>query len=75
MITIIEQDLGFWIGIIAGIFILLHIPSCNLHWAARLKPFSKYLRRYHDETLIVATLFALIHLTLGAIGLITGIWI
>jgi membrane protein DedA with SNARE-associated domain len=72
---VLGQTLGFWIGLIAAIFIMLHIPSCNKHWAQRLKPFSSYLARHHSLTLNLATLFALVHIALSLTGLVTGIWI
>ncbi len=31
MEIILGQNIGFWAAFIAGIFILLHIPSCNEH--------------------------------------------
>ena len=75
MTEILGRDVGFWMGFVAGLFILLHIPSCNKHWADKLKPFSLYLRKYHDLTLILATLFALAHIVLALVGLVFGIWI
>jgi len=75
MVEILGQTIGFWSAIVAGIFILLHIPSCNKHWAYRLKPLSKYLVRFHDKTLILATLFAIIHIILSITGLVFNIWI
>jgi len=72
---VFENTLHFWTSLIAAVFILLHIPSCNKHWAHRLKPFSKYLKKYHNQTLILATIFALIHVVLTFIGLIFNIWI
>ena len=72
---LLDQTIGFWTGFIAGFFILLHIPSCNDHWANRLKPFSNYLKEYHNQTLIWATVFAIIHIVLDLIGLIFNIWI
>jgi membrane protein DedA with SNARE-associated domain len=69
------KDIGFWVGVIAGIFILLHIPSCNKHWAARLQPLSKHLKKYHNLTLNLATIFALLHVILSFGGLVFGIWI
>ena len=75
MIEILGRDLGFWLGLIAGLFILLHIPSCNKHWADRLKPFSLFLRKYHDLTLVLATLFALADVALALVGLVFGVWI
>ncbi len=73
--TIFEQGIGFWAAFVAGIFILLHIPSCNEHWASRLKPLSNILRKYHNQTLILATIFASIHVILSLIGLILRVWI
>ena len=29
----ISVTLHFWTAFVAGIFILLHIPSCDVHWA------------------------------------------
>jgi len=75
MVETLGQTIGFWSAFIAGFFILLHIPSCNKHWAYQLKPLSKYLARFHDQTLILATLFAIIHIFLSIIGLIFNIWI
>ena len=75
MVEIIGQDIGFWTAFIAGILILLHIPSCNKHWAYRLKPLSKYLIKIHNETLILATIFAIIHIILSVLGLTFNIWI
>ena len=75
MALLLGQHIGFWLAFIAGIFILLHIPSCNKHWAYRLKPLSKYLSKVHNQTLILATLFAIIHIILSLIGLIFNIWI
>jgi len=75
MTLLLGQHIGFWISMVAGVFILLHIPSCNKHWAYRLKPLSKYLARFHDQTLILATLFAIIHIFLSITGLIFNIWI
>jgi hypothetical protein len=75
MTILLAQTIGFWTSFIAGMFILLHIPSCNKHWAYRLKPFSTFLSRYHSFTLNLATLFAIIHIILGLVGLITGVWI
>ncbi len=75
MIEILGRDVGFWMGLIAGLLILLHVPSCNKHWADRLKPFSLYLRKYHDLTLVLATLFALAHIVLALVGLVFGIWV
>lgn len=46
-----------------------------LCWAARLRPFSIFLTKYHDLTLDLATGFAIIHLVLDLIGLISGVWI
>ena len=71
----IEFTVHFWTSFIAGIFILLHIPSCNVHWANQLKPFSNYLKRYHNETLVLASLFALSHIILTVIGLLFNVWI
>ncbi len=59
MVEMLGQTIGFWSAFIAGILILLHIPSCNKHWAYRLKPFSNYLGKVHDQTLIIATIFAI----------------
>ncbi|MBR9698847.1 hypothetical protein GOV09_00115 [Candidatus Woesearchaeota archaeon] len=67
--------IGFWTAFIAGIFILLHIPSCNKHWAHRLKPLSTLLERVHNQTLILATIFALVHVVLSLLGLFLDIWI
>ena len=67
---VVESTFHFWTSLIAAMFILLHIPSCNKHWAYRLRPLSKYLSRFHDQTLILATIFAIIHIILAGIGLI-----
>jgi hypothetical protein len=75
MVEILGQNIGFWSAFVAGIFVLLHIPSCNKHWAYRLKPFSEYLRKVHNETLIIATIFALLHVFLSLLGLVLNIWI
>lgn len=75
MVLILGQDIGFWTAFVAGIFILLHLPSCSEHWAYRLLPFSRYLRKYHNLTLALATLFAFAHVVLSLVGLITGVWI
>jgi hypothetical protein len=75
MVEILGQTIGFWLALIAGIFILLHIPSCNKHWAYRLKPLSKYLSKIHNETLIMATIFAILHIILSLLGLTFNIWI
>ena len=75
VMEIFGESISFWTGFIAGLFILLHIPSCNKHWAARLRPFSIFLTKYHDLTLDLATGFAIIHLVLDLIGLISGVWI
>lgn len=72
---IIGQTVGSWTGFIGAFFILLHIPSCNQHWVHRLKPFSDFLKEYHDETLLMATVFAIIHIILDLIGLTFNIWI
>ncbi|MCK4252683.1 hypothetical protein KAX97_14645 [candidate division WOR-3 bacterium] len=75
MVEILGQTIGFWSAFIAGILILLHIPSCNKHWAYRLKPFSNYLGKVHDETLIIATIFAILHIVSSLLGLAFNIWI
>jgi hypothetical protein len=75
MVEILGQTIGFWSAFVAGIFVLLHIPSCNKHWAYRLKPFSKYLKKAHNETLIAATIFAVLHIVLSFLGLLFNIWI
>jgi hypothetical protein len=75
MVEILGQTIGFWSAFVAGILILLHIPSCNKHWAYRLKPFSNYLGKVHDQTLFLATLFAIIHIFLSIIGLIFNMWL
>ena len=75
LITLLGKDIGFWAAFIAGLFILLHIPSCNRHWAARLKPFSTFLRRYHDLTLVLATILALVHVALSIVGFVFGVWV
>jgi hypothetical protein len=75
MVNLLGQTIGFWVAFMAGIFIMLHIPSCNRHWAARLKPFSKYLKKVHNETLGMATILAILHICLSLVGLITGTWI
>lgn len=72
---ILGQTIGFWVGFIAAIFIMLHIPSCNKHWANKLKPFSSYLSKHHTLTLDIATVFAIAHIVLVLIGLIFGVWI
>ena len=72
---IFGQGLGFWLGLVAAIFILLHIPSCDVHWANRLKPFSTLLKKYHRPTLVLATIFALVHVILAIVGLAFNIWI
>ena len=72
---VFEHTIHFWTSFIAGIFVLLHIPSCNKHWAYRLKPFTKYLEKIHNETLIIATFFAAIHIILSLTGLLFDIWI
>ena len=66
---------GFWTAFVAGIFILIHLPSCSVHWADRLKPLSVYLKKYHVLTLNLATIFALVHIILSLVGLIFGVWI
>jgi membrane protein DedA with SNARE-associated domain len=75
VMEIVGQTLGFWVGLVAAIFILLHIPSCNAHWAQRLKPLSSYLKRHHALTLNLATLFAIVHVILAVVGLTTRVWI
>ena len=70
---IIGQTLHFWTGLLAGILILVHIPSCDTHWAEKLKPFSDVLQRHHMLTLRLATLFALLHITLSLIALFGGV--
>lgn len=71
----VVETLHFWTAFIAGIFILLHIPSCDVHWANRLKWLSNALSEHHQFTLRAATLFAILHLTLSLVGLLTGVWI
>ena len=75
MVILLSKTIGFWASLIAAIFIMLHIPSCNEHWASRLRPLSNVLRKYHNQTLILATIFALIHIVLSLIGLISGVWL
>ncbi len=72
---IVGQTIGFWTAFIAALFILLHVPSCNKHWALRLKPLSTYLSKHHDTTLIIATIFALAHIIMSLAGLIFGVWV
>ncbi|MBT3324152.1 hypothetical protein HN840_01925 [archaeon] len=67
---VILELISFWTSVISSIFILLHIPSCNIHWANRLKPFSKYLKKYHNLTLNLAAAFALIHVIIIFVELI-----
>tara|TARA_Y100000034_G_C6694995_1_gene306200 strand:+ start:283 stop:489 length:207 start_codon:yes stop_codon:yes gene_type:complete len=64
------EQIQFYTSIIAGLFILLHIPSCNIHWATRLKPFSTFLKQHHRLTLDLATIFAITHLFLAIIILL-----
>jgi len=64
MVEVEWLTIGFWVSLIAALFILLHVPSCNIHWADRLGPFSRYLRKYHDLTLNLATAFAVAHIIL-----------
>ncbi|MEE9525958.1 MAG: hypothetical protein V3V78_05120 [Candidatus Woesearchaeota archaeon] len=76
--NILGQTLGFWSALLGGVFILLHVPACNQHWAARihkLHPLSDFLEKHHDTTLNAALIFALVHITLSLIGLIFKIWI
>jgi hypothetical protein len=40
-----------------------------------LKPVSLFLRKYHDLTLALATLFALAHIALAPRGIVLGVWI
>ncbi len=75
MVIFLSQTIGFWTAFIAAIFILLHIPSCNKHWASRLKPLSTFLSDYHDLTLKLATVFALAHIILSLVGLVFGVWV
>lgn len=56
------EQISFWAGVISSVFVILHLPSCNVHWANRLKPVSKYLKKFHSETLGIAVSFAIIHL-------------
>ncbi len=67
--------IGFWTSFAAGIFILLHLPTCDYHWADRLKTAAKYLRKYNKSTLNLAALLALVHIILSLIGLISGVWL
>jgi len=70
-----HQNITFWTGFIAGLFILLHLPSCDVHWANKLGKFSGFLSKHHYFTLRLATFFAIIHVFLDLIGLVFGVWI
>jgi len=73
---IVERGIiGFWTALFAGILILLHIPSCDFHWASRFKLLSRALFQYHRLTLNLATIFAIIHVVLAIIGLLFEVWI
>lgn len=72
---VIANPIIFWTGFISGLFILLHIPSCSLHWADKMPKISKVLRRYHDETLNIAVTFAIGNIFLVLAGFIFGIWL
>jgi len=63
------NEIKFWTALIAAILILLHIPSCNKHWAKKLKVLSGFLSKYHKLTLNLATLFALLHIVLVILDL------
>ena len=67
--------IGFWTAFISGLFILLHIPSCDFHWASKIKSLSTFLTKYHRPTLHLATIFAIIHIFLSLLGLIFGVWL
>jgi len=66
-------EVGFWVGFMAGIFILMHIPSCDWHWAARIRPLSNILKKHHRLTLNLATFFAIAHMVLALLQLATGV--
>ncbi|MBR9693098.1 hypothetical protein GOV07_04180 [Candidatus Woesearchaeota archaeon] len=70
-----EGMITFWLGVIAALFILLHMPSCDAHWADKFGAVGKWLRRYHTPTLRIATIFALVHLLLIVFGFVFGIWL
>jgi len=72
---IIGQTIGFWSGMIGAVFIVLHMPTCNKHWAQKLPFISKPLAKHHNLTLGLATLFGLTHIILAITGLISGIWV
>jgi|TARA_Y100000310_G_C20441240_1_gene696216 hypothetical protein len=70
---IIGHTIGFWSGMIGAIFIILHMPTCNKHWAQKLPFISRPLAKHHTLTLTLATLFGFIHIILGIIHLIGGV--
>ena len=70
--NIINHTLTFWTGLIGAIFIVLHLPTCNAHWADKLPLISKTLRKYHNPTLYIATISGIIHIILAIIELIGG---
>jgi hypothetical protein len=72
---IIGQTIGFWSGMIGAIFIILHMPTCNKHWAQKLPLISKPLSKHHNLTLGLATFFGFTHIILGITELIWGIMI
>jgi hypothetical protein len=69
------QTIGFWTGLLGAVFIVLHMPTCNTHWAQKLPLISKPLASHHHLTLSLATVFGFGHLMLAFLGLVFGIWI
>ncbi len=75
MVAFLGETIGFWAGLLGAIFIVLHMPTCNKHWAQKLPFISKPLAKHHYLTLGLATIMGFTHITLGLLGLIFGIWI
>lgn len=73
MIILLGETIGFWSGIIGALFILLHMPTCNKHWAQKLPFISQHLAKHHTLTLTLATTFGFMHLILGFIELVWSI--
>lgn len=70
---IIGQTIGFWTGLVGAVFIVLHMPTCNKHWAQKLPFISKPLSKHHYLTLSLATFFGFTHIILALVDIILGV--
>lgn len=73
MVIFLGETIGFWSGMIGAVFIILHMPTCNKHWAQKLPFISRSLAKHHTLTLSMATTFGFLHLILGFISIISGV--